>query len=70
MTEEKMNQIRKNVLYFKKIGNEAIHEAMQSNREKGIPNSFSRNGKLYWEMPDGKITDINPLESIGRESLI
>jgi hypothetical protein len=60
MTEEIMNSIRKNVLFFKKIGHETIHEAIESNRGRGIPNSFTRNGKLYWEMPDGKITDINP----------
>ncbi len=63
MTEEKMNRIRKNVLFFKRIGNEAIHEAMKENREKGIPNAFTRNGKLYWEMPDGSITDVPPVSS-------
>ena len=60
MTEEKMNRLRKKVLYFKRIGNEAITEAIENNRKKGIPNSFTRNGKLYWEMPDGSITQINP----------
>ncbi|MBF0198409.1 MAG: hypothetical protein HQL32_11890 [Planctomycetes bacterium] len=58
-----MNQIRKNVLFFKKIGNEAITEAIDNNRTKGIPNSFTRNGKLYWEMPDGTITDKDPNKS-------
>jgi hypothetical protein len=60
MTEQVMNDIRKEVLFFKKIGNEAIHEAIESNRKKGIPNSFTRNEKLFWEMPDGTITDKNP----------
>jgi len=55
-----MNQIRRNVLFQKRIGNEAIHEAMAENRRLGIPNSFTRNGKLYWEMPDGTITDVPP----------
>jgi hypothetical protein len=62
MTEQVMNEIRKEVLFFKQVGNEAIHEAIENNRKKGIPNAFSRNGKLYWEMPDGKITDENPVK--------
>lgn len=60
MTEQAMNDIRKEVLFFKRIGNEAIHKAIENNRKKGIPNSFTRNGKLYWEMPDGTITDKDP----------
>jgi hypothetical protein len=60
MTEQVMNDIRKEVLFFKKIGNEAIHEAIENNRKKGIPNSFTRNEKLFWEMPDGTITDKDP----------
>lgn len=60
MTEKVMNDIRKEVLLMKRIGNDAIHKAIQSNREKGIPNAFTRNGKLYFEMPDGTITTKNP----------
>lgn len=60
MTEQVMNEIRKEVLFFKKIGNEAIHEAIEKNRMNGIPNSFTRNGNLFWEMPDGTITNKDP----------
>jgi hypothetical protein len=60
MTDQIMDDIRKEVLFFKKIGNAAITKAIENNRKKGIPISFTRNSKLYWEMPDGTITDINP----------
>jgi len=55
MNEERMNQIRKKVLEMKLIGNTAIHKAIEENRKLGIANSFSRNGQLYYEMPNGSI---------------
>jgi len=55
MTESQKNEVREEVLLIKKIGNKAIQRAIQSNRAKGIPNAFSRNGILYYEMPDGSI---------------
>ncbi len=55
ITEERMNEMRKSVMYMKAIGNSAIHEAIEENRGLGIPNAFSKNGKLYYEMPDGSI---------------
>jgi len=63
MTEHDWNNLRKDVLFFKKVGNDAIHKAIENNRKKGIPNSFTRNGKLFWEMPDGSITHIDPNSS-------
>lgn len=45
-----------------RIGNRAVKKAQEENRNKGIPNVYSRNGKLYFELPDGTITDKNPFE--------
>ena len=39
-----------------RIANKAAHQAQEENRKLGIPNAFSRNGILYFELPDGTIT--------------
>ena len=36
-----------------RIGNRAVHEAQEENRRLGIPNVYSINGVLYWELPSG-----------------
>ena len=46
----------------KRVGNEAVHEAQEENRKLGIPNTYSFNGKLYFELPDGTITTESPWE--------
>jgi len=47
---------------IERIGNRAVRRAQEENRRRGIPNAYSRNGKLYFELPDGKLTDINPFD--------
>jgi len=39
-----------------KIGSRAVDKAQEENRRMGLPNVFSRNGKIYYELPNGKIT--------------
>ncbi len=46
---------------IKRIGNRAVRKAQEENRRKGIPNVYSRNGKLYYELPDGELTREDPL---------
>ena len=48
---------------IQQIGNDAVHEAQRKNIENGIPNSYSKNGVLYFQLPDGTITMDNPFES-------
>lgn len=48
------------LLKITRIGNRAVHKAQEENRRKGIPNVYSRNGKRYWELPDGTITTVSP----------
>lgn len=38
-----------------RIGNRAVREAQAENHRLGLPNIYSRNGKIIYEMPDGEI---------------
>ncbi len=38
-----------------RIGNRAVREAQKENHRLGLPNIYSRNGKIIYEMPDGEI---------------
>jgi len=48
------------LLRITRIGNRAVRKAQEENRKKGIPNVYARNGKPYYELPDGTITTISP----------
>ena len=43
-----------------KIGNKAVQKAQEKNRKKGIPNVYAKNCKAIFELPNGKITTVNP----------
>ena len=45
---------------IERIGTEAVERAQEENRRLGIPNAYSRNGTLYFELPDGTITHEDP----------
>lgn len=55
---EELNRLSDKITY---LGNLAVREAQEENRKKGIPNVYSLNGKIVWQMPDGTITEKNPL---------
>jgi hypothetical protein len=40
---------------FVRIGRNAVSKAREENRRLGLPNVSGRDGKLIFEMPDGKI---------------
>ena len=40
---------------FVRIGNRAVREAQAENHRLGLPNIYSRGGKIICEMPDGEI---------------
>lgn len=48
---------------FTRIGNNAVRNARENLHKKGLPIVFSRNGKVFYELPDGEITSINPFET-------
>jgi hypothetical protein len=45
-----------------RLGNRAVAKAIKENKEKGIPNVYSINGTLVYEMPDGTITTESPFD--------
>ncbi|MHB1665272.1 MAG: hypothetical protein ACYCT7_08455 [bacterium] len=45
-----------------RIGKIAVRKAQETNLKAGIPNVYSKDGKLYFEMPDGEITSQNPFD--------
>ena len=47
---------------FQRIGNRAVRKAQEESRRKGIPNIYSHNGTLYYELPDGCLTTVDPFE--------
>ncbi len=48
---------------IQQIGNNAVREVQRKSLENGIPNVYSKNGVIYYQLPDGTITMQNPFES-------
>ncbi len=46
-----------------RIGNKAVKEAQLENLKKGVPNVYSLNGKIYYQLPDLSITTESPFLS-------
>ncbi|MFA7084534.1 MAG: hypothetical protein WC141_08380 [Arcobacteraceae bacterium] len=42
------------------IGNNAVREAQKRSLENGVPNVYSKNNVLYYQLPDGTITMEDP----------
>ena len=38
-----------------RLFNKAVKEAQAINHKNGLPNVFSRNGRIYYEYPNGQI---------------
>jgi len=53
-------EIYQEAFEIQKIGNEAVRRVIKENKEKGIPIVFSRNGIIYYELPNGEITTKSP----------
>ena len=49
-------ETHKQALEFLRIGNHAAKRAQEENRKKGIPNVYSFNGHIYYELPNGELT--------------
>jgi hypothetical protein len=64
MADEKSSRLERyeRVLELHRIGNSAVTKAQRVNRERNIPNSYSRGGKLYYELPDGTLTRTDPFK--------
>ncbi len=55
-------EIYRNAAELQRIGNRAVREAQEESRRMGVPNVYSLNGKVYYELPNGEITDKNPFK--------
>lgn len=45
---------------FTRIFERATQKAQAENRRLGLPNVFSKNGELYFRLPDGRIVSERP----------
>lgn len=63
-------EIYQMAIEIQQIGNRAIEQVRKENKAKGIPIVFSRNGIIYYELSDGKITTKSPFGklSLGQEA--
>lgn len=43
-----------------RIANKAVQKAKAENKKLGIPEAFWKNGKIYYLLPNGAITDKRP----------
>ena len=48
--------------YLRRIGQRAVHRAQEESRRLRIPNVYSINGVLYWELPNGELSRTDPYE--------
>jgi len=46
-----------------RIGRRAVQRAQEDSRRLGIPNVYSVNGFLYYELPSGELSRTDPLGS-------
>ena len=47
---------------IQRIGNRAVRKAQEENRKLGIPNVYSHNGTIYYELPNGELTTNDPFK--------
>ena len=62
MVVKKLNDIKiyQRAIKLKRIGNQSVKKAHEENKKFGIPSVYSSRGKLFYEMPNGEITRIDP----------
>jgi CTP:molybdopterin cytidylyltransferase MocA len=54
------NKIDKKTIQI--IANNAVREAQKKSLKNGVANVYSKNGVVYFQLPDGTITMQNPFE--------
>jgi hypothetical protein len=58
-------EVYEKVQELTRIGQRAVLDAQEENRRQGIPNVYSINGVLYWELPDGTLSRTDPYVESG-----
>lgn len=43
-----------------RIGREAVQATIEENRRLGVPNVYSINGRIYYELPNGELSLEDP----------
>lgn len=46
---------------FHRIGTRAVRKAQEESRRRQVPNVYSHNGMLVYELPDGGLAKTDPL---------
>lgn len=49
-----------------RIGNRAVRRAQEESRKKGVPNVYSLNGILYYELPNGELSRTDPYKKLAQ----
>ena len=54
-----MSDMAKEIL---KVASKAVKEAQRKSLENGVANVYSKNGNIYFQLPNGEITQEKPKE--------
>lgn len=60
MSKVKRKAYQEEAEEFTRIFERAIQKAQAENRQFGLPDVFSKNGEVYFRLPDGKIVSERP----------
>ena len=45
---------------FLRIATSAVAKAQDDSRKQGVPNVYSINGRIYYELPSGELSTVDP----------
>ena len=64
MTKDRVLDIElyRQAFEIQRIGNRAVRKAQEESRRLGVPNVYSINGILHYELPNGELTTVDPYE--------
>lgn len=47
-------------LWLRRLGNRGVRKAQEENHRLGLPNVYEKNGRIYYQLPNGDITTEKP----------
>ena len=48
---------------FLRIARSAVAKAQEESRKLGVPNVYSINGRVYFELPSGELSTVDPYDT-------
>jgi len=62
---KRVDKLKDSTIYIKlaeilRIANKAVAKAKEENKKFGIPDTFGKNGKVYYVLENGEITSTPP----------